>query len=174
MIEFLVCEVLAFLTLLSEATWLHSLSFAGVIPNLSLIFCVTCGILTGQDRGGILGFSIGLMTDLLFRHVVGYYAAVYFLIAFASGYFYKDYHKSNLVLPIYLVILFDLSYGFLQYLILRFFARDLGLTYYIVHLILPETCYTAIVTSVFYPLGRALSRFIRFLGQKISTRKALA
>lgn len=149
--------LIGFLNLLGEATWLRSLTIINIAPNLSLILVVVWGILQGNTRGRILGMWIGLLQDILFCRFIGFYALIYYLLGHFSGYFNKDFYQENFLLPLAVVVVSDLIYGLLQYLIYHFFLGDLQIGYYFLHRILPEVCYTALVCLPLYPLLRLLS-----------------
>ena len=54
-----------------QTTWLRHLSFAGVTPDLALIFVVYCGIHFKGRRGIGAGFVVGLLQDCLSGGLLG-------------------------------------------------------------------------------------------------------
>ena len=164
----LLAGVIGFLLLLGEGTWLHYAELASITPNLTLIFVVLWGLLKGSRRGRYLGLALGLLQDFLFCRYIGFYGMVYYLLGHSSGYFQKDFYQSHAILPLLIVAGADLIYGFLQYLVYCFFAGDLAIVYYLLHRILPEMCYTAMISVILYPLVCWLSRMTEKIDSNMS------
>ncbi|MCF0136510.1 MAG: rod shape-determining protein MreD [Lachnospiraceae bacterium] len=164
----LIFSFLGWLCVLSESTWLHALKAGGVIPCLSLISVISCGILLKSEKGRLVGLITGLIQDLLFCRVLGFYACIYYLIGHAAGYLSRDMSRDLLILPVLLVPAADLLLGFLQYLIYGFFSGDLAFGSHLLHTILPEMVYSTLITLILYPLWRLLSQFTHFLDEEWS------
>lgn len=152
----IVCLIGLF-NLLGESTWLQQCSIMGIIPNLSLILVVYWAFLQGSDRGRRLGLWVGLLQDILFCQVIGFYGLVYYAIGHVCGYFNKDFYRGHFILPLSVLVGADLLYGLIQYMIYCFFDGDLNIGFYLLHRILPEICYTALVGLPLYPVIRLLS-----------------
>ena len=163
--------ILGFLNLMIEATWLHRVAIFEITPNLSLILVVFWGILQGSQRGRRLGLWIGLLQDFLFCRVLGYYGLVYYLLGHVSGFFNKDFYQGHYILPITVVAGADFIYGLIQYFIFGFLTGDLAFGVHMVRRILPEVCYTTMVSLPLYPLNRLASYGIRQLDRWIQSRK---
>lgn len=163
--------VLGLLNLLGEATWLRRLAIVTITPNLSLILIVFWAILNGSEKGRRLGIWIGLLQDFMFCDVIGIYGLLYYIIGHFSGYFNKDFYRGHFILPLVVVIGADLLYGIFQYFIYCFFSGDLYFGFYLLHKILPEVCYTALVSVPLYPLVRLLHRGTKKLDDLIQSGK---
>lgn len=69
---------------------LHQSLFAGVRvaevrPEVMLLVAVTAGIVGGPERGAVIGFLCGLLTDLFVQTPLGLSALSFSLVAFAVG-----------------------------------------------------------------------------------------
>ena len=69
---------------------LHQSLFTGVRvadvrPEVMLLVAVTAGIVGGPERGAVIGFLCGLLTDLFVQTPLGLSALSFSLVAFAVG-----------------------------------------------------------------------------------------
>lgn len=156
----LILYLIGFFCLISEATWLHRAAILDIMPNLTLILVVYWGILQGSQKGRRLGLWMGLLQDLLFCRAVGFYGMLYYGFGHISGYLNHDFYQGHFILPLTAVTGLDLVYGLLHYLIFCFFQGDLNIGFYWQQRIIPEICYTAMISVPLYPLMRLLSKSI--------------
>ncbi len=129
-----------------------SLAFAGIIPNLMIILTSSFGFMRGEKEGLVIGFFCGLLSDILFGGFLGFYALVLMYIGFLNGKFSRIFFPEDIKLPIALIIISDLSYGVICYVLLFMLRGRFRFTYYFSHVIFPETLYTAVVTMFLYPI----------------------
>jgi rod shape-determining protein MreD len=86
--------------LLVHALLLPDVRVADVQPNLMLLLAVAGGIVAGPSSGALLGFAVGLLTDLLFLETpLGLSALVYCLVAYAVGTLQAGVLRANWWLP---------------------------------------------------------------------------
>lgn len=129
-----------------------SLAFAGIIPNLLIVLTASFGFMRGEEEGLIIGFCCGLLSDIFFGGVLGFYALILMYIGYLNGKFSRIFYPEDIKLPLALIVTSDLSYGIICY-VLNFMLRGkFHFSYYFVHVILPEALYTIIVTLFLYPL----------------------
>ena len=127
-------------------------AFAGIIPNLMIILTASFGFMRGENDGLIIGFFCGLLNDIFFGSVLGFYALLMMYIGFLNGKFSRIFYPEDIKLPIALIITSDLSYGILCYILLFMLQGKFQFGYYFLHVILPEALYTNVVTMFLYPL----------------------
>ena len=74
-------KIVFFLTIivcfLLQCTVMDLISIGSVTPNLMLILCVSMGLMRGRKSGLWTGFFLGLLVDLFFGSVFGFYALIY-------------------------------------------------------------------------------------------------
>ena len=75
---------------LIQSTVLHLISIGSITPNLLLILCVSMGLMRGRKVGLWTGFFSGLLIDLFYGSVFGFYALIYMYVGFFSGYTFRD------------------------------------------------------------------------------------
>lgn len=129
-----------------------SLSFAGIIPNLMIILASSFGFMRGEKEGLVIGFFCGLLSDIFFGEFLGFYALVIMYIGYINGKFSRIFYPEDIKLPIALIVISDLSYGILCYILMFLLRGRLNFTFYFTGVILPEAIYTIVVTMFLYPL----------------------
>jgi len=160
--------VIGLLTMLFESTALHAFEIAGVIPNLTLILIFSCGFVKGPVFGRRLGLVLGLMLDILFSKVIGFYGLLYFLLGHFSGVLAGVVDTGQLYVPALAVFGFDFALGLISWFFLRLLAGGGNFTYYLTGTILPEAVYTTIVMVPLY----LLHRFVLLLLERFTTEAA--
>ncbi len=129
-----------------------SIAFAGIIPNLMIILTSSFGFMRGEKEGLIIGFFCGLLSDVFFGSFLGFYALVLMYIGFVNGKFSKIFYPEDIKLPIALIVVSDLSYGLLCYILMFLLRGRFHFSYYFTRVILPEALYTIVVTLFLYPV----------------------
>ena len=100
---------------LMQSTVLHLISIGSITPNLLLILCVSMGLMRGRKSGLWTGFFCGLLVDLFYGSVFGFYALIYMYIGFISGYAFRSFYDDDLKVPLFLVAGTDLLYNLAVY-----------------------------------------------------------
>jgi rod shape-determining protein MreD len=93
--------VLVLVALLVHAQLLPDVRVAGVQPDLMLLVAVAGGIAAGPSAGAVLGFSVGLLADLLFLETpLGLSAMVFCLVGYGVGLLQAGVLRASWWLPI--------------------------------------------------------------------------
>lgn len=148
----LVTLLLILVSFLLQSTLLHQLSLGGIIPNLMLILTVSIAFMRGDKAGMLVGFACGLLADIFFGSILGFMALIYMLLGFVSGQFHRGFYPQNIALPLSLIVVSDLAYGFVCYVLMFLFRTRFHLGFYMTHVILPELVYTTVAGILVYPL----------------------
>ncbi len=135
---------------LLQSTLFQVLSFASISPNLLIVTTSSFGFMRGRKEGMWIGFFSGLLLDIFFGSVIGFYALIYAYIGYINGFFRKRFFPDDIKLPLILIATSDFSYNILVYIFLFFFRGKFRFTYYLLHIMLPELVYTILVTIVLY------------------------
>lgn len=133
---------------LLQSTIMKNIDFAGISPNLLIIITASYGFMMGKKEGMWVGFATGLLMDIFFGSVLGFYALIYMLIGYCNGLLHMMFFPDEIKLPMILITVSDLLYGFVIYFILFLFRGRFEFNYYVLHIIIPEVIYT-ILFSVF-------------------------
>ncbi len=138
---------------LLQTTLFRSLAFAGIVPNLLIVLTSAFGFMRGEKEGLLIGFFSGILCDIFFADILGFYALVYMYIGFLNGKFCKIFYPEDIKLPLALITASDLSYGVLCYVLLFLLRGRLNFPFYLGTVILPEVVYTIVITCLLYPLA---------------------
>ena len=123
----------------------------GISPNLLIIVTAAFGFIRGQREGMYVGFIAGLLTDVLYGNgIIGLYALIYAFIGYLNGLFSRIFYPEDIKLPIFLIVISDLIYSFICYTLTFLLRSRLDLPFYLIHVIIPEMVYTALVTLIIY------------------------
>ena len=107
-----------------------------------------------------VGFFCGLLIDIFYGSMIGFYALIYMDIGFGNGFLYKIFFDEDVKVPMVLVAGSDIAYGVLVYGLQFMLRGRLDFFSYLQHIILPEMVYTVLLTAVLY---RPLYRLNRWL-----------
>lgn len=148
----IITAVLIIICFLLQCTVFRSLAFGGIVPNLLIVLTASFGFMRGEKTGLLIGFFCGLLVDIFFASVIGFYALLYMYIGYMNGKFCTIFYPQDIKLPIALILGSDFCYGIICYVILFLLRGRFDFNYYFVHIILPEIVYTIVVTLLLYPL----------------------
>ena len=113
-----------------------------------------------KKEGMFVGFFCGLLIDIFYGSMIGFYALIYMYIGFGNGFLYKIFFDEDVKVPMVLVAGSDIAYGVLVYGLQFMLRGRLDFFSYLQHIILPEMVYTVLLTAVLY---RPLYRLNRWL-----------
>ncbi len=166
--RFIITVFLLITLFILQGTLFRALSFADTVPNLLIIFTVSVSLMRGDTAGMLVGFFCGLLLDIFTGPTIGLYALIYMYIGYFNGGFNKIFFPEDIKLPMIMVIVSDILYGFFVYILLFLLRGRTEFSYYFTKVIFPESIYTIIVTVIIYPL----LLFINKLLEKDEMRKA--
>ena len=72
-----VTAVIMLAAYLLQCTVFPSLEIAGIKPNLMLIVTASFGFMRGPREGMFVGFASGLLIDIQYGDMIGFYALIY-------------------------------------------------------------------------------------------------
>lgn len=145
LIEIIICFVI-------QSSMFHYIGLVNIMPNLMLILVVSTAFMKGRMSGLFVGFFSGLLVDLMFGNVIGLYALFYLLIGYFIGFTHKIFDKDDYTIPLILVAIGDVFYGFFYYIFEFLLRGRLNFFYYFRRFIVPEMIYTIAVSVVLYKL----------------------
>lgn len=152
MLGVLVCIFFVVICFLLQCTVFPSLAFGGIIPNLMIIVTASYGFMRGRKTGLLVGFFSGLLMDIFFSDILGFYALIYMYIGYLNGIFRKMFYPEDIKLPIALIVGSDFLCNIVIYILTFFLKGRFRFLYYLLNVIIPEMVYTIIVTCALYPL----------------------
>ena len=135
---------------LLQCTVLHVISIGSITPNLILILCVSMGLMRGRKSGLWTGFFSGLLIDMFYGSIFGFYALIYMYTGFISGYAHRICYDDDVKVPMMLAAGTDLIYNLAVYGLQFLLRGRMGLGTYLYRIILPEIFYTVFLTLIVY------------------------
>lgn len=145
---------------LLQTTLFHALAFDGIIPNLLIILTASYGFMRGKKAGLLTGFFCGFLLDVFFSNVIGFNALIYMWIGYMNGSFRKIFFPEDIKLPMFMIVVSDLLYGFMSYFFFFLLRGRFSIDYYLLHIILPEIVYTVFISMFLYPLILVLNNWL--------------
>lgn len=136
---------------LLQSTVFQSLELGGIAPNLLIILTASAGFMRGEKHGLLTGFLCGVLCDIFSDGIWGIYAMIYMYIGFLNGKFSRLFYPEDIKLPLALILTSDFSYGMICYIFMFLIRGRLDFIYYLIHIILPEIVYTAVISVLLYP-----------------------
>ena len=156
----LITAVTILIFFILQSSVFSRLSFGGIIPNLMIILTASYGFMRGEKSGLIIGFFCGLLTDIFFGDLIGAYALIYMYIGYFNGKFSYIFFPEDIKLPISLIAISDILYGITCYVFMFMLRGRFDFPYYFMHIIIPETIYTIVVTIIFYPIILKINKML--------------
>ena len=135
-----------------QSTVFRSLAFAGIVPNRMIVLTASFGFMRGENEGLIIGFLCGLLTDIFYGDILGFYALILMYIGYLNGKFNRIFYPEDIKLPLGLILVRDLSYGMICYVLMFLLKGKFHFLFYLKSVILPEVVYTMVVTCILYPI----------------------
>ena len=74
----LVCFIL-------QSTVLQAFAIGSIVPNLLLILTVSLGFMRGKRTGLWIGFFNGILMDIFYGYLLGFYALIYLCMGYVAG-----------------------------------------------------------------------------------------
>ena len=141
----IVTAVLVFICFILQTSVFELIKLAGITPNILLILISSVAVMRGQKPGMIVGFFCGLLMDIFYGSTIGGFAFLYMVFGFVDGFFNRIYYSDDNILPLVLIGVNDLIYGFIMYILCGLLQNHLQIIYYLKNIILPEMVYTVAV-----------------------------
>ncbi len=152
MLRKIIVAFMIFVSFLFESTVFNHFALAGIVPKLTIILTSSFGFMRGEKDGMLIGFFCGFLGDVFFGDVLGFHALILTYIGYINGKFSRIFYPEDIKLPIALIVVSDLSYGVVCYILLFLLRGRFDFLYYFTKVILPEALYTILVTVFLYPV----------------------
>ena len=88
---------------LLQCTVFKALAIASISPNLLIVVVASFGFMRGKKEGLFVGFFSGLLLDVMFGSVIGFYALMYMYIGYMNGFFKRIFFPDDGKLPLALI-----------------------------------------------------------------------
>lgn len=119
-----------------------------------------------------MGFFSGLLVDICYGDMLGFYALIYMYIGYLNGFFQTIFYDEDLKLPMILITASDFIYGIIIYVFLFALRNRTNFFYYLSRVIIPEVVYTVVVTIVLYRIILIVNRKLEASEKRSAGRNA--
>lgn len=109
-----------------------------VLPNCMLIIIVCYAILRDDVEGTLFGFFNGLLFDIFFGRVIGFYAFLGLITGFLSAKPFKEFNSNNVFTPTVIIFTVSMFYESVFYFFSFLFRGRTDYFFYLTNIILPE------------------------------------
>ena len=148
---------------LLQSTLFSALSFASISPNLLIVVVSSFGFMRGRKEGMWIGFFCGVLMDIFFGDIPGFYTLLYLLIGYLNG-------MDDIKLPMILILGSDFVLNLAIYL-LRFLPRKkIHFGYYLFHIMIPEMVYTLVITIALYFIILKINRHLETIEKRSAAK----
>ena len=144
--------LLILISFVLQCTVFRALAVQGIVPNVLIILTACSGFMQGDRYGVFVGFFCGLLMDLFFFEIIGFYSLLYMYIGYMNGLFHNIFYPDDIKLPLIMITLSDLLYSMVVYVLLFLLRSRFDFGYYLLNIILLELVYTILVAVIVYPL----------------------
>lgn len=163
-----VCIIIACFVL--ECTVFQRISFASITPNLMIIVTSSFGFMRGKREGMAVGFLSGLLIDIMFSDLIGFYTLIYTVLGYANGFFRKIFYDDDIKLPLILIAASDFLYGNIVCIFMFIMRSRFDYFYYLKSIIFPELIYTILVTLILYQLILQINKHLEAEEQRSASK----
>ena len=144
---------LVIMMFLLQTSVFSQISYGRVVPNLLIFIVSVYGLIRGEYDGIFVGFFSGLLLDIFFMDVLGFYALVYMLIGYFNGKLNAYYIiRQDFKLPLAAIASSNIVLLLIDYLFFYLLNGKFNFGNYLLHMLLPELVYTLGISIVLYPL----------------------
>lgn len=163
-----ICIIIACFIL--ECTVFPNLSLASITPNLLIVVTSSFGFMRGKKEGMMVGFICGMLFDIMFSDLIGFYTLIYTVLGYANGFFRKIFYPDDIKLPLILIAASDFLYGNIVCIFMFIMRSRFDYFYYLKSIIIPELIYTILVTLIFYSIILQINKKLEAKEQRSASK----
>lgn len=148
----LITALIVLLNFLLQTTLFSLIAVRGIFPNTALIIVTSYALLRGSKEGAIAGGFTGLLMDVFFSTMIGFYTLLYLAIGLFFGRSQKTFYRENYILPVIFCAVSTVLYQAVLYITGFMFRGEGNILFFLINVLLPEIVYMAVVTIPVYRL----------------------
>ncbi len=131
-----------------------------ILPNTMLVIVLSYSIARNDIEGAIFGFVNGLIYDILFGRVIGFYALLCLVTAYLSAKPFKELSPNNFLIATAMIFNMSIFYNFMFYFFGYLFQGRVAIGSYFFNIILPESILNGLISFAIYPLIFHINRLL--------------
>lgn len=146
----IVIGIIIIVSFLLQTTLFKTIAFVNVSPNLLIVVTAALGFMRGKKEGMYVGVACGLLIDLFYGEVLGFYTMLYAIAGYVNGTFRKEFFPEDIRLPMVLISGSDISINMMIYLVMFLFRGRFQFGYFALNIMMPEMVYTLLISIPLY------------------------
>ena len=146
----LITTLIIFVNFILQTTLCPLLAVRGIFPNTALIIVTSYALLRGSKEGAIVGGFTGLLMDIFFSRMIGFYTLLYLAMGLLFGRSQKNFYRENYILPVIFCGVSAVLFQAVLYITGFLFRGEGNIIYFLFSMLMPELVYTAVVTVLVY------------------------
>ena len=146
----LITTLIIFVNFILQTTLCPLLAVRGIFPNTALIIVTSYALLRGSKEGAIVGGFTGLLMDIFFSRMIGFYTLLYLAMGLLFGRSQKNFYRENYILPVIFCGVSAVLFQAVLYITGFLFRGEGNIVYFLFSMLMPELVYTAVVTILVY------------------------
>ena len=138
---------------LVQSTILEYVKIYNIKPNLLIIFVICVAFLRGSTEGTIIGFFAGLLQDMLFGTMLGFYALLGMYLGLIVGMVNKRLYRENLLIIVFFTFVSTIIYETCVFIFTSLnivISGQVSLLFPFGKVILPEAIYNSLISVFVY------------------------
>lgn len=155
---------------LIQSTIMEYMQLGAVKPNLLLILVASFGFIRGKKTGMCVGVLCGILSDVFWGGLLGFYILLYAVIGYINGMFRSWFYDEDVKLTLLLVGMSELIYGVVIYICYFMLKGEFEFFYFLSNIILPELVYTGLASLVLYQMILHFNKKIEAEEQRSASR----
>jgi len=149
-LRIIITAALLLINFILQTTLLPLVAIRNIVPHTALIIVISYALLRSSKEGAIVGLFSGLLQDVFFSTIMGYFSIIFCAIGYFFGRNQKHFYRENYILPVFFCILGAIVYETILFLGVAISSREMHTFHFIWRILLPQIVYTAIVTIPIY------------------------
>ena len=150
--KILVYAFFLLLLLMLQSTLLGYVRIYNVKPNLLVIFVVCVALLRGNVEGASVGFFAGMLLDMTFGKLLGFYSLLGFYLGLTVGSVNRRLYRENYLVVIFFTFVATMLYEAAVYILSNFMTGSMELLMPLTAKILPEAVYNSVVSILVFAI----------------------
>ena len=146
----LITTLIVFVNFILQTTLCPLLAVRGIFPDTALIIVTSYALLRGSKEGAIVGGFSGLLMDIFFSKMIGFYTLLYLAIGLLFGRSQKNFYRENYILPVIFCAVSTVLFQAVLYITGFLFRGEGNLLHFLFSILGPDLVYTAVVTILVY------------------------
>lgn len=161
----IIMSIVLICNLIIQSTIVPNLHLPWSVPDTLMIIVVSFSLLNGSIAGAVVGFSGGMLQDVVFGKYIGLNSLLYMLVGYIAGIPYKKVYIDQFIIPALIGMAAYVLKELMMILILYIMRMNVPLPISLINKIFPGILYTGIV-MVFIHLFMLWLHHFKFMNNK--------